>query len=104
MPNPGGQNQFQRESPYGAVKKLSQLTKAAPISGAPTPALNAPRRLQKQAVRGNRTRPQATAPAPVAAAPPPQVSYQAQLAEVWRNLSGLTEDPLVQEYAQRAQA
>jgi len=101
MPNPGGQNQFQRESPYGAVKKLTQLTRAAPISGAPTPAMNAPQRMQRQAVRGRRAQPQSAA-APPGAAPPPQVSYNAQIAEIWRMLSGETDDPLVHEYAARA--
>lgn len=97
MSNPGGQNQFQRESPYGAVKKLTQLTKAAPVSGAPTPALNAPRQAQRRAARGQRVQPPQAVPQP-----PQQVSYHAQLAQVWSLIANETDDPLVREYAQRA--
>lgn len=58
MPNPGGGNQFgsyQIQPQYGQVKKQTQLTKAAPISGAPyaAQALNTPRRSQRSAVRGS---------------------------------------------------
>ena len=101
MANVGGVNQFQRESPYGAVKKLTQLTRAAPMSGAPTPGGNAPQAAQRRAVRGQRTAQPVAAPVAAPAAPP-TVSYQAQIAEVWRALSAYTGDPLVHEYAAKA--
>ena len=99
MSNPGGMNQFQRESPYGAVKKMTRLTREAPISGAPTPGANAPQRAQRRAVRGRQ--PAAPPPQPQQAQPP-QLSDDAVRAEVWRQISAYTEDPLVQEYAARA--
>lgn len=62
MPNKGGANQFggfELQQPYGDVKRQTQLTKEAPISGAPLDAmaLNAPRRAGQQATRP--ARPQA---------------------------------------------
>lgn len=95
MANPGGTNQFggfSKERPYGAVGRLQRLSKAAPMSG--TPVLNAPKQAQRKAVRG-RPSPEAAPLAP----PPVQPTYKAQLAAVWGELSGYTQDALVQEYA-----
>ena len=56
MSNPGGGNQFGNytlQPKYGDVKKQTQLTREAPISGSPfaQQALNTPRRQQRQASR-----------------------------------------------------
>lgn len=96
MPRPGIANNVQgvnglyhREEPYGQIKRLQQMTSAAPVA---TPrAVNAPRRAQRRA-----TNP----PAPQA--PPP---YEEELATVWMGLASLPgASPLVQEYALRAQS
>jgi hypothetical protein len=102
MSNAKGSNQFQRENPYGAVKKLTQLTRSAPMSGAPTPAVGAPKRAQRRAVRGGGGGATIDSALPPSA-PPREPSYQAQIAEVWRTLSAYTDDPLVHEYAALAQ-
>lgn len=52
MPNPGGGNQFgsyELQPRYGDVSRFTQLTKEAPVSGAPVAAqaLNTPRRSQR---------------------------------------------------------
>lgn len=85
------------------MKKLQTLTKAAPISGAPTPAINAPQQAQRQAVRGRRPQQAPPLAAPVGASPP-QPSYHAQIAAIFTQLAQETNDPLIQEYAARAQA
>ena len=56
MANPGGSNQFGNytiQPAYGDVKRQTQLTREAPISGAPyaAQALNTPRRSQRGAGR-----------------------------------------------------
>ena len=72
MPNPSGQNQFgsytQRPT-QGDVKRQAELTRAAPMSGAPVVGseMNTPRRSKQQATRG--TQQQAAAPPPAQAAP-----------------------------------
>jgi hypothetical protein len=52
--NPSGVNSFSgpggQETPYGAVKRLAQSIKMAPIDK--NPALNEPRRSKKRAVSG----------------------------------------------------
>lgn len=103
MGNELGANQFQREKPYGQVKKMTQLTKAAPMSGAPTPALTTPQRSQRRAInRGTHTTPRGQQ-APVTVPPPPgPAPYQAQLASIWADIAAEIPDPLVAEYAARA--
>lgn len=124
MPNPSGKNQLpggQHEVPYGGVKKATQLSREAPMSGAPVSALNAPRRAQRRAVKGQAGRkeqaPVATQKAPVvadkpalagaaapaqpvgAAAPPPP-----NAADFWRAIASIPGiSPLAKEYAQRVQ-
>jgi predicted secreted protein len=94
MPNPQGVNSFDKfgtESAYGTVKKLTERTQAAPLKGAPSSAVNAPRRAQKRA-----TRPKAAAG--------PKVDYPTAQAQVWSDIlatPGIS--PLVAEYAQKAQ-
>jgi hypothetical protein len=109
LPNPQGTNQFdhfQAQAAYGDVKKAAQLTKEAPMSGAPTSALNAPRRGQKQVVRGQKTQAQPTqlpavAPLPVAV---PDVPYPQYLAQAWSDVAAIPgASPLVKEYAARSQ-
>lgn len=80
MPNPGGGNQFggyELQPKYGDVKRQTQLTKAAPISGAPfaAQALNTPRRSQRQASRGGRAgaQPEPTMPQETPQLPPQKV-------------------------------
>lgn len=74
--NPGGGNQFgssEAQPQYGDVKRETQLTRAAPMSGAAvaTHTLEAPRREGKQAARG-RGAAVPEAPMPVSTAPGPQ--------------------------------
>jgi hypothetical protein len=119
MPNPTGRNQIMRSEPgYGDIKKQTQLQREAPMSGAPTPAVNAPRRAQRKAVRAAKTaqppqptvleRPDTFQPdtAPhvqellgdTSSAPPPDV------VQFWQDAAQLPgASPLVQEYAARAQ-
>ncbi len=97
MANPGGGNQFgnyQLQPAYGDVKKQTALTRAAPISGSPFSALEAPRRAQRSASRPQ-AQPQQGAPAPPQ--PEPQVAADAvyrqiaqipQVTPVWRQLLG----------------
>lgn len=103
MPNPGGTNQFGTDPAYGDVKRLTELTREAPMSGARVAAgaTNAPRRAQRQVTRP--ARPAAAAPQ-AAQAPPAPVSYEAQLAAVWAQVAADPgASPLVREYAQQAQ-
>lgn len=87
MPNPGGGNQFGNytlQPGYGDVKKQTQLTKSAPISGSPfaAQALNTPRRAKQAATR----KPQAPPPAPLpGTAPQPQ----GQPPSVYRAIAGI---------------
>lgn len=81
MSNPGGANQlgsYELQPKYGDVKRLTQLQRQAPISGAPlaSSAINTPRRSQKQAVRGQ-TPQEAQAPPLPQQAPslPPEQLY-----------------------------
>ncbi len=95
MPNPTGTNQFDRfarEAPQGDVKRLQQLQRSAPVSGAPIAAgaINAPRRLQRQAVKGNKPKggqaAQAEAQAP---AMPDNTPYAVKLAEAWKEIAAI---------------
>lgn len=97
MANPGGTNQL-GSHPYGAIKRATELTREAPMSGAPiaTRATEAPRRAGKRARRGER----APAVAPPAPMPGPLPDPQAVVGEVW---SALAADPdasdLIRQYA-----
>jgi hypothetical protein len=81
-----------QESAYGAQKRLEESTKAAPLP--PAPGVNAPKRSQRRAVKGQ---PQPPAPVPaeqqlLAAPPAPQ--------NVWAEVAGIPGiSPLVQEWA-----
>lgn len=105
MPNPAGINAFDkfgREDAYGAVKRLAETTRAAPLAGDASSALNTPRRMQRQAVRGGRAPMGQAAPA----APPqdPTLPYPVALANEWRELAATPGvSPLVLEMAEEAQ-
>lgn len=82
--NEGGSNQFggdELQPKYGQVKRLTQLTREAPISGAPyaAQALNTPRRSQRSAVRGGTPHQQQPEPVMPPEQPqlPPERIYQA---------------------------
>ncbi len=92
-----GSNQFgsyQLQPAYGDVRKQTQLTRAAPISGSPFSALEEPRRAQRNAGRPQTQPQQGMPPAPE---PTPQIQADAvyrQIAQipevtpVWRQLLG----------------
>lgn len=90
---PGG-----AESPYGAVKRLTQATRAVPIG--PTPGGNAP----KQATRASQ-QPEAAPAHPADAVQPGQeMSPAAQYAALWAAVAATPgASPLVQAIAQEAQ-
>ena len=95
--NPSGVNSFSgpggEESPYGAVKRLAQSIKMAPISK--NPALNEPRRSKKRAVSGQQAQPE---PHPLNA-PQPQ-GQVLDKGEFWSYLaSQLPDDQDVQSLA-----
>ncbi len=85
MPNPFGENGlFNPEPEYGAVAQAAELTKAAPISGAPIPGA------------GTTAAPATpSGPAPVPAGPmstpftpaPSGQSYYQMLANTWRAIA-----------------
>jgi hypothetical protein len=100
--NPGGENGtgyfdgFGGESAYGAVKRLTDTIKAAPIPV--NPAIGAPDRARKQQ---GKPQPQQAPAQPnaeqqLAAAPPSPIA-------VWAEVAGIPGiSPLVQEWAQGA--
>lgn len=99
MPNPSGANQFANQPAYGDVKKLQNLEKAAPLAGAPTTSIGAPKRAQRKAVKRRRSAP-ATSPTFQTAPAPPEPDHSAQLREVWNQLLQIQPDnPLFQYYA-----
>ena len=98
MPNESGVNQFDgfgTEAAQGAVKKLTSLTKAAPMSGAPVSALNTPRRAKRHATGQDRPQEQGQAQAPaMMSPPPPQITKE----QIWAELAAHPEaSPLVKE-------
>jgi hypothetical protein len=99
MPNPTGSNGMTPQPQYGDVKKLQALTTSAPLAGT-SPALGAPRRAQRKAVKR-----QSSAPAQQQQmAPPaqPAPSYEAQLRVIWQELlAHRPDDPLFNYYAQK---
>ena len=115
MPNPSGGNQFGNftlQPAYGDVAKQTELTREAPVSGAAVAgrALNAPRRGERQTMRGQPQPAQAPQQQPQAgaqqAAPPtPKISPQAWQAQSWQQIAAIPgASPLVQQYAARAQS
>lgn len=109
MPNPGqvnngaGVNGFTgpggAETPYGAVKRLGQMTKAAPIG--PTPGGNAPQQAKRAAQRGAQEPPLVSPDQAVMSAP--QVPLSVAYAQAWASLAtqpGASE--LVKRIAQEA--
>jgi hypothetical protein len=100
MPNPNGANQFDKfatEKPYGEVKRMNELSRSAPMSGAPvaTPAVNAPQRAQHKA-----TTPKA--PKPAKGGP---LEYGLELATTWAEIAALPgASDLVRQIAERAAA
>ncbi len=97
--NPGGSNAFGNytlQKPYGDVKKQTQLTREAPISGSPFSALEAPRRAGR-AARQPRAQAAPEQGAPQMPMPEPQIDPSAiyrQIAQIpevtpmWRQLLG----------------
>lgn len=95
--NPSGVNSFSgpggQETPYGAVKRLAQSIKMAPVNT--NPALNEPRRSKKRAVSGQA---QAPEPHPLNAPQPQQAPLDK--AEFWSYLaSQLPDDQEIQTLA-----
>jgi len=115
VPNETGKNSANDLRPYGDVKRQTQLTQAAPMSGAPFAgsAVNAARRAQRQAAAGRtgKPAPAGAGSAPLPAAPPPSLpetspgqGQVAQRAMIWQDLANTPgASPLVQAYAEQAQ-
>jgi hypothetical protein len=107
--NPGGKNSpvhfnglVQNPPVYGDKQKQGDLARTAPVAGAgaTASALNAPRRAQRQASRGQKPQP-TMIQAPLAQ---PQLSYPALLAQSWAEIAATPgASPLVQSLAQEAQ-
>lgn len=102
MPNPTGKNQFlglPKEPPYGDIKKLEQLTKAAPLSGAPFPALRFPDRAKEASQDLRRI---AIAPERSENVAVPVLDYKGLIASIWQELARHPEaSDLVRSYAAR---
>lgn len=104
MSNEGGINQFQGfgiDPPYGDVKKQMELTKEAPISGAPISghALGTPDRIRQQRQGGPQRR--GTAPMGGPTLPQLPIPYEQQIAMIWQQAAsapGASE--LVKHYAE----
>lgn len=105
--NPNGVNsfnQFAPEQPYGQATQNARLAGGAPLAGGPIAAgpLNAPRRGQKQAVRGKTQ--QAAPEQPTIAPPSMQASPSAMLAAQWAAIAAIPgASPQVVAMAQLAQ-
>lgn len=101
--NSGGVNGYTGpggvETPYGAVKRLTQLTRAAPIGE--TPGANAPQQAKRAGKRGQAEPPPVTPDQTVMAAPVPlPVAY----AQAWAGVAATPgASPLVQQMAEEAQ-
>ena len=64
MPNPGGDNQFSAGSSYGEKSHIERMLKEAKgMSQGTTSAINAPKRAQRKAVRGEKDTQQQQRPA-----------------------------------------
>ena len=101
MANPSGANNFYIPQPeYGEKKRQGDLQRLAPIPA--NPALNAPRRARKQGSRAEARTPNRTHEQ-VVTTPPPELTYQQQIAVVWADLAAHPDaDDLVREYAVEA--
>ena len=88
--NPSGVNSFSgpggQETPYGAVKRLAQSIKMAPINT--NPALNEPRRSKKRAQTGQQATPE---PHPLNQ-PAPQQGQPLDKGEFWSYLASVLPD------------
>lgn len=98
MPNPlGGNDVFVPEPGYGELSKLDQLTKTAPMSGAPFSPIEAPRRAKRRATTTGRRE------EPVLPPPPLEITPEASAAAFWQTLAALPgASPLVRELANEA--
>jgi hypothetical protein len=91
---PGG-----AESPYGAVKRLTQATRAVPIG--PAPGGNAPKQATRASQQGE---PALLHPADAVAAPGQELPPAGQYAALWAAVAATPgASPLVQQIAQEAQ-
>lgn len=106
--NPGGVNsfdQFGSEPPYGEATQQARLKGGAPLAGQAVAAgpIGAAKQSQRRAVKG---RPAPTPGAAPTVAPPSMTpSYPAMLASQWAAIASIPgASPLVQSYAQQAQA
>lgn len=96
--NPDGVNSYSgpggEESSYGAVKRLVQSVRAAPIGK--NPALNEPRRSKNRAVSGQ----QPVQPHPLnEPQAQPQQDPETMKAEFWGYLASLSNDPEIMDLA-----
>jgi hypothetical protein len=102
MANYSGSNQFYQPEPkYGDVKKMKELSREAPMSGAPVakPAVNAPQRAQAQATTPKTPAQQKPAKASI------QPDYGLELASTWAEIAALPgASDLVKQIAERAAA
>lgn len=102
MSNPSGVNGFTPpgvETPYGEAQQNAAVQKSAPLAGQQETArgTNAPRRAQRQAVRGGA---QQEPPAQLPGAPG-QIAPDAQVALFWQQIAQTPgASPLVQQIAQ----
>jgi hypothetical protein len=109
VPNPGGANSFggfELQTPYGDVKKQTQLNREAPISGSPlaAQAINAPRRAQKSATRPGQQPTGGGGSGPPTVAPPPDAQNAQFTSQSWQEIAAVPgASDLVKTYALRAQ-
>ena len=97
--NPNGSNGTEGpDTAYGAIKRATEQTSAAPMPG--NPALAAPRRAQRAAQRPTGTPQPQPPPHPIEAQP---MTYGVQIAQVWAELAAQPgASTLVQAIAQQA--
>lgn len=103
MPNPSGANGYTPpavEVPYGEAQQNAAVQKLAPLAGAreTARATNAPRRSQRQAVRGGEEQ---QGPPPQLPGEPGQIAPGAEVATFWQLIAQTPgASPLVQQIAQ----
>lgn len=88
--NPDGINQFAGfgiEAPYGDIKKQTELTRDAPLSGAPVSghALGTPDRIRQQRARGSAQKASGAPTAP--SGPQLPIRYEQQISMVWQQIA-----------------